>query len=174
LNSCPRTRIVTGVGSVTSGRLGAGRFELRIELIEVRDQLVDALHGILTALVRSEQLRLERSDATVAFFELAPQVGRLAAKAGVGLGESGYRIFEPIEVVARINVRRINVGRVDVRRIYVGRITRSGIGNGTTPLSPGTYRGSRQRVKRRTRSNRVDRERQTCLFRACRRELPER
>jgi hypothetical protein len=64
----------------------------------VCDQLVDALVGVLSSLVRGDQLRVERADALTALGERAAQSGILLAQRRVGARKLANRALEPIEV----------------------------------------------------------------------------
>jgi hypothetical protein len=67
-------------------------------LIEVRDQLVDALVGVLSPLVRGDQIRVEGSDALPPFGERRPQPRIFLAEFVMGLDQRPDRAIESIEV----------------------------------------------------------------------------
>ena len=79
--------------------LGVGLAELRVEVIELRDHLVDALGDVLSPLVRLEQLSFEGTNATRLLFDLASQRPGLLALSPVRLRERGDGALESLEVV---------------------------------------------------------------------------
>ena len=85
--------------------LGVGLAELRLEVIELRDHLVDALRHVLSPLVRFEQLPFEGTNATRLLFDLAPQARTLLALPPVRLGERGNGPLESLEIVGVSLVR---------------------------------------------------------------------
>jgi hypothetical protein len=77
----------------------AGR-ELGIEAIELGDQKVDALHGVLPALAKLANLVLLTADAPIALRQLASQRRDLGLRAPVLVYQRSDRFFESLEVVA--------------------------------------------------------------------------
>lgn len=72
--------------------------ELIVELVEMRDQLVQALVRILTSLVCREQLGIERSDSSLAFFDVASKRRVLGDEIPVRIGQGRNRSLQPIEI----------------------------------------------------------------------------
>jgi hypothetical protein len=66
-------------------------------LIEVSDQLIDALVGVLSALVRSDQFRIECADALPALGECGPQALIFAAELVVRFDKRPDRALESIK-----------------------------------------------------------------------------
>jgi hypothetical protein len=56
-----------------------GAVESRVEVVELRDQLVDALRHILALLIGFEELSFQGTDLAGALLQLAPQRPVLAA-----------------------------------------------------------------------------------------------
>jgi hypothetical protein len=71
---------------------------LRVELIEVGDQLVDALVGVLSALIRSDQFRVEAPNPLPALGERSPQPGVFLAQLVVRFDQRPDRAIESVEV----------------------------------------------------------------------------
>jgi len=67
-------------------------------LIEVGDQLIDALVGVLPSLVGGDQVRIERSDAPPPFGERSPQPRVFPAELLMGIDQRPDRALESIEV----------------------------------------------------------------------------
>jgi hypothetical protein len=67
-------------------------------LIEVGDQLIDALVGVLPSLVGGDQIRVESSDALPPFGERSPQPCIFPAEFFMGLDQRADRALESIEV----------------------------------------------------------------------------
>ena len=81
--------------------------QLLVELVEVRDQFVDALVRILASLIGGQQRAVEFSHATM-------RLGEVAAKSSVLLLQSVVRFdqrrdsgLEPVEIVLRRGVLRV-------------------------------------------------------------------
>ena len=68
-------------------------------MVELRDELVDALRDVLALLVRLEDLLLQAVDAPALLLDLAPQPGVLVPQPTVSLGQRLDRALEPPEVV---------------------------------------------------------------------------
>jgi hypothetical protein len=120
--------------AVTSvhARAGSG-FETRVDLVDLRDQVVDAFRRVLAALIHLEKLVVERADAAFALLELAAQVAVLVSERSISLDQGAHRALEAIELVT-----------VDV-----------GSGNGETPRPTRSYRAGTKGVKRRVDSKRA-------------------
>src|SRR5262249_36946657 len=96
LNSWPRMRTETERRALT--RLLLRRVvELGVEVVELRDQLVDALGDVLPLLVRLDQPLLERAHAARALLDLAPQRGVLVAHPAVRARQGCDRALEARE-----------------------------------------------------------------------------
>jgi hypothetical protein len=67
-------------------------------LIEVSDQLIDALVGVLPALVRGNQIRIERSNALSTLGERGSQSRIFLAELVVRFNERCDRALESIKV----------------------------------------------------------------------------
>jgi hypothetical protein len=65
----------------------AVRFELRVELVDLCDQFVDALADILAALIRVADLLLKLADTLAARIEVAMEWRVLVAKARMPFNE---------------------------------------------------------------------------------------
>ena len=67
-------------------------------MVEVGNQLIDALVGVLSPLVRGDQIRVEGSDALPAFGARRPQARIFLAEFVMGLDQRPDRAIESIEV----------------------------------------------------------------------------
>ena len=108
--------------------LGVRLAELRVEVIDLRDHLVDALGDVLSPLVCLEQLTIEGTDPTRLLLDLASQRRSLLALTPVLLRERGNGALESLEIVG----------------VLFGR-------NEGTPVHTGSYPPRRKSVKRRIR-----------------------
>jgi hypothetical protein len=79
-------------------------------VIELRDELVDALGDVLALLVRLEHLLLERVDASRLLLDLAAQARVLDPQAPVALGERFDRALQSSEVVRTLLVVALAIG----------------------------------------------------------------
>ncbi len=68
-------------------------------MVDLRDQVVDALGSVLPALVQVEDLLFERADARFALADRSTQVRVLARDATVVLDQTDDRALETIEIV---------------------------------------------------------------------------
>ena len=68
-------------------------------MIELRDQLVDALRNVLSTLVRLEEASFERPDVPVLLLDPAPQRTLVLLRAAIRPREARYRALESLEVV---------------------------------------------------------------------------
>ena len=67
-------------------------------MIEVGDQLIDALVGVLPALIRGDQFRIESADALSALGECGPQARVFPAEPIVRFDQRPDRALESINV----------------------------------------------------------------------------
>ena len=98
--------------------LGVGLAELRVEVIELRDHLVQAFRNVLSPLVRLEQLSFEGTDAARLFLDLASQRRGLLALTFVRIRERADGALESLEVIGVSFVR--NEGTPRPHRIVPG------------------------------------------------------
>jgi hypothetical protein len=103
-----------GDGASVRHRLGLGFFrgfaQLRLELIDLRDEFFDALRDVLTALVDVEKFGFELADALILFVEIATQLFVSHERLLVCIDEGGYDVLEPIEVVLVVAERFLTLG----------------------------------------------------------------
>jgi hypothetical protein len=78
--------------------LGVHAVEARVELIDLRNQLVDPLHDVLALLIRFQELAVEGADPLAAVLELATQARVLGTLVSVGGGQLGDDLLESLEV----------------------------------------------------------------------------
>jgi len=71
---------------------------LRVELIEMGDQLIDALVGVLPPLVRRDQFSIEGANALPSLGERGPQARIFPAEPIVRFDQRPDRALEPIKV----------------------------------------------------------------------------
>jgi hypothetical protein len=71
-----------------------------LEVIELCDQLVDALRDVLSPLVRLEEPSFERPDVPVLFLDPASQRPLVLLRAAIRPREARHRALESLEVVA--------------------------------------------------------------------------
>lgn len=98
---------------------------MHIELIDLRDQLVDVLSNVLSTLVRIAELFLELAYALAALVQLVAKGRVRAAKDLVPLDERLHSTFQTLEIV----------------------IIRVAVGNEAYPPSDGSYRERGKGVK---------------------------
>jgi hypothetical protein len=75
------------------------RIELRAQVIDLSDQLVDTLGDVLSALIRLQELLVEQARAVRLLVHLASQRGVLALQAAVTLHQRRDDPFQAIEIV---------------------------------------------------------------------------
>lgn len=131
----------------------ARRFEVRFEVIELGDQLVDPFRHVLAALVRGEHLLLQLLDPPLAVLDACPQLRVLADQALMAFQQGVDRALETFEVARA-----------------PGLVAR-GTGNGRTS-SDGPDRTDRRRFP--SSSFGIPRAIQTYALRDCRRDSPRR
>jgi hypothetical protein len=79
---------------------------LDVELVDLRDQLVDVLSDVLSALVRVAELFFELANALAALVQLDAKGRVRATKELVALDERLHRTLQALEIV----VARVAVG----------------------------------------------------------------
>jgi hypothetical protein len=78
---------------------------LHVELVDLRDQFVDVLSDVLSALVRIAELFFELANALAGLTQLFAKSGVRATKELVALDERLHRTFQALEIViARVAV----------------------------------------------------------------------
>ena len=71
-------------------------------MIEMSDQLIDALAGVLATLVGRNQLAVESSNVSGRIAEFAPKLGILGSEMAVRFGQCGDGSLQSVEAVAAI------------------------------------------------------------------------
>ena len=73
--------------------------EAHVELLDMGNQIVDSLDGVLSALIRSQQLLVESQDAVIARFDLASKLRVLGLEPRLAVCQCRHRALESLEVV---------------------------------------------------------------------------
>ncbi len=107
-NSGPRMLSVINCFSTTRPRLVLGCAELSVQMIELGDELVDALRNILALLIRFEQLTIEGTKLAALLIELSAQTDVLVQLALVRPHEIFDDTLQSFEVVRPVAIRAGN------------------------------------------------------------------